>query len=50
MFGKLFGAKPEVKTSAPVDVGKTQETLNDQIENIEMRKKKMENESADMKK
>ena len=50
MFGKLFGAKPEEKKAPTVDVSQTQEKLNDQIENIEMRKKKIENECADLKK
>lgn len=44
MFGKLFGAKPPPVKE--VDVGAAAEKLRGQIENIEMRKKKVENEMA----
>ena len=42
MFNKLFGAQQQ-NTKPTVDVNATQEKLNGQIENIEMRMKKIEN-------
>lgn len=44
MFGKLFGAKPEAPKQAKVDVTATNEKLSAQVENIEMRTKKIEND------
>ena len=45
MFGKLFGAKPAAaKKEAPVNIEGASEKLRNQIENIEMRKKKVEND------
>ena len=42
MFGKLFGAKKEEPKQ--INVASTQERLNNQVENINMRIKKMEHE------
>ena len=47
MFGKLFGAKPPPKQE--VDAGAAAEKLRGKIENIGMRKKKVENETAKFK-
>ena len=48
MFNKLFGAdKP--KGPPPVDVAAANEKLNGQVENIEMRIKKLENDQKSYK-
>ena len=47
MLGKLFGAK---KPEAPkVDINATNEKLNAQIENIDIRTKKLEHQQAQLK-
>ena len=47
MFGKLFGssAAPKQQAQAPVDVQSTTKKMQDQIDNIEMRIKKLENDA-----
>ena len=46
-FGKLFGAKK--KPEAEIDAGATSAKLQEQVENIEMRIKKIENDAKDLK-
>ena len=46
-FGKLFGAKK--KAEPEIDASATQLKLQDQVENIEMRIKKIENGAKDLK-
>ena len=48
MFGKLFGAKEQPK-QPQVDVAGTKAKLDEQIENIEMRIKKIEKNMVDFK-
>ena len=47
VFNQLFGAKK--KPEAEVDAGVTQEKIREQVENIEMRIKKIENDSKALK-
>ena len=52
MFGKLFGSKADAKpqAAAPVDTSNTIGKMHGQIENIEMRIKKIENDASSYKK
>jgi hypothetical protein len=52
MFGKLFGSKADAKpqAAAPVDTQATSQKMQTQIENIDMRIKKLENDATNYKK
>ena len=52
MFGKLFGSKADAKpqAAAPVDTQNTIQKMQGQIENIDMRIKKIENDANNYKK
>ena len=52
MFGKLFGSKADAKPAqaAPVDTQGTIQKMQGQIENIDMRIKKIENDANSYKK
>lgn len=52
MFGKLFGSKADAKPAqaAPVDTQGTIQKMQGQIENIDMRIKKIENDANNYKK
>ena len=51
MFGKLFGSKADAKPQAPqVDTQATIQKMQGQIENIDMRIKKIENDANNYKK
>lgn len=50
MFGKLFGSSaPKKQAAAPVDAQATIQKMNAQIENIDMRIKKLENDAGSYK-
>ena len=49
MFGKLFGAKPQTQKPV-VDIESSKQKLDTQIEHIELRIKKLENDEKDLKK
>ena len=49
MFSKLFGAEKKPAADAPVDINAAQQKLQDQVENINMRIKKIENDANDLK-